>query len=80
MLLPVRNFLFAACMSSIFVPAHPATAQSADDKATGLCGTAVGSKANDGGASRWCSFPHDGGFSPLSCESAADQYREGFIE
>ena len=25
-------------------------------------GTDVGSKANDGGASRWCSFPHDGGF------------------
>jgi hypothetical protein len=34
MLLPVRNFLFAACMSSIFVSAQPATAQSADDKAS----------------------------------------------
>ena len=22
------------------------------------CGTDEGSKANDGGASRWCSFPH----------------------
>jgi len=35
MLLPVRNFLFAACTSSILVSAQPATAQSADDKATG---------------------------------------------
>src|SRR5260370_8371806 len=35
MSLPVRNFLFAAFMSSIFVSARPATAQSADDKATG---------------------------------------------
>lgn len=35
MLLPVRNFLFAACMSAIFVSAQPATAQSADDKAAG---------------------------------------------
>jgi quercetin dioxygenase-like cupin family protein len=35
MLLPVRDFLFAACMSSILVSAQPATAQSADDKATG---------------------------------------------
>lgn len=34
-MLPVRNFLFGACMSSIFVSAQPATAQSADDKATG---------------------------------------------
>jgi hypothetical protein len=31
-------------------------------KLENLCGTDVGSKANDGGASRWCSFPHDGGF------------------
>ena len=22
------------------------------------CGTDAGSKANDGGANRWCSFPH----------------------
>ena len=35
MLLPVRNFLFAACMSAIFVSAQPATAQSADDKVAG---------------------------------------------
>ena len=27
-----------------------------------ICGTDVGSKANDGGASCWCSFPHVGGF------------------
>jgi hypothetical protein len=27
-----------------------------------ICGTNAGSKANDGGASRWCSFPHAGGF------------------
>ena len=32
-------------------------------KLENICGTDVGSKANDGGASRWCSFPHDGGFS-----------------
>jgi hypothetical protein len=31
-------------------------------KLENICGTDVGSKANDGGASRWCSFPHDGGF------------------
>jgi len=31
-------------------------------KLENLCVTDVGSKANDGGASRWCSFPHDGGF------------------
>jgi hypothetical protein len=49
-------------------------------KLENICGTDVGSKANDGGASRWCSFPHDGGFSPPPCELAADQYREGFIE
>ena len=47
-------------------------------KLENICGTDVGSKANDGGASRWCSFPHDGGFPP-PCELAADQYREGFI-
>jgi hypothetical protein len=29
-------------------------------KLENICGTDVGSKANDGGASRWCSFPHDG--------------------
>ena len=28
-----------------------------------ICGTDVGSNANDGGASCWCSFPHVGGFS-----------------
>jgi hypothetical protein len=33
-------------------------------KLENICGTDVGSKANDGGASRWCSFPHDGGFFP----------------
>jgi hypothetical protein len=49
-------------------------------KLENICGTDVGSKANDGGASRRCSFPHDGGFSPLPCELAADRYREGFIE
>ncbi len=49
-------------------------------KLENICGTDVGSKANDGGASRWCSFPHDGGFLPPPCELAADQYREGFIE
>jgi hypothetical protein len=49
-------------------------------KLENICGTDVGSKANDGGASRWCSFPHDGGFPPPPCELAADQYREGFIE
>ena len=27
-----------------------------------ICRTNAGSKANDGGASRWCSFPHAGGF------------------
>jgi len=48
-------------------------------KLENICGTDVGSKANDGGASRWCSFPHDGGFPPPSCELAADLYREGFI-
>jgi len=49
-------------------------------KLENVCGTDVGSKANDGGASRWCSFPHGGGFFfPLPCELAADQYREGFI-
>jgi hypothetical protein len=32
-------------------------------KLENICGTDVGSNANDGGASRWCSFPHDGGFS-----------------
>jgi hypothetical protein len=47
-------------------------------KLENICGTDVGSKANDGGASRWCSFPHDGGFPPPPCELAADQYREGF--
>ena len=31
-------------------------------KLENICGTDVGSKANDGGARRWCSFPHDGGF------------------
>jgi len=31
-------------------------------KLENICGTDAGSKANDGGASRWCSFPHDGGF------------------
>jgi len=31
-------------------------------KLENICGTDVGSKANDGGASRRCSFPHDGGF------------------
>jgi hypothetical protein len=48
-------------------------------KLENICGTDVGSKANDGGASRRCSFPHDGGFPPPPCELAADQYREGFI-
>jgi len=48
-------------------------------KLENICGTDVGSKANDGGISRWCSFPHDGGFPPPPCELAADQYREGFI-
>jgi hypothetical protein len=48
-------------------------------KLENICGTDVGSKANDGGVSRWCSFPHDGGFPPPPCELAADQYREGFI-
>jgi hypothetical protein len=48
-------------------------------KLENICGTDVGSNANDGGASRWCSFPHDGGFPPPSCELAADLYREGFI-
>ena len=48
-------------------------------KLENICGTDVGSKANDGGASRWCSFPHEGGFPPPSCELAADLYREGFI-
>ena len=32
-------------------------------KLENICGTDVGSNANDVGASRWCSFPHDGGFS-----------------
>jgi hypothetical protein len=31
-------------------------------KLENICGTDVGSKANDGGASCWCSFPHAGGF------------------
>jgi hypothetical protein len=31
-------------------------------KLENICGTDVGSNANDGGASRWCSFPHAGGF------------------
>jgi hypothetical protein len=35
-------------------------------KLENICGTDVGSKANDGGASRWCSFPHDGGFFPTA--------------
>jgi hypothetical protein len=48
-------------------------------KLENICGTDVGSKANDGGVSRWCSFPRDGGFPPPSCELAADPYREGFI-
>jgi len=48
-------------------------------KLDNICGTDVGSKANDGGASRWCSFPHDDGFPPPSCELAADLYRAGFI-
>jgi len=48
-------------------------------KLENICGTDVGSKANDGGLSRWCGFPHDGGFPPPPCDLAADQYREGFI-
>jgi len=48
-------------------------------KLENICGTDVGSKANDGGDSRWCGFPHDGGFPPPPCDLAADQYREGFI-
>ena len=47
-------------------------------KLENICGTNAGSKANDGGASRWCSFPHAGG-PPLPCELAADQYRVGCI-
>ena len=31
-------------------------------KLENICGTDAGSNANDGGASRWCSFPHAGGF------------------
>ncbi len=34
-----------------------------------ICGTDVGSKANDGGASRWCSFPHGGRFFFHHCVS-----------
>ena len=43
-------------------------------------GTDVGSKANDDGVSRWCSFRHVFvGLFPLPCESAANQYRVGLV-
>ena len=38
-------------------------------KLENICGTDVGSKANDGGASRWCSFPHGGRFFFHRCVS-----------
>jgi hypothetical protein len=42
-------------------------------------GTDVGSKANDDGASRWCSFRHVRWIVPSPCESAASQYRVGLL-
>jgi hypothetical protein len=41
--------------------------------------TDEGGKANDDGASRWCSFPHVRVDSPPPCESAASQYRVGLV-
>jgi hypothetical protein len=43
------------------------------------CGTDEGSKANDGGANRWCSFPSLPRVFPGQRESAASQYRVGRV-
>jgi hypothetical protein len=42
-------------------------------------GTDEGSKANDGGANRWCSFPSLPRVFPEQSESAATQYRVGHV-
>ena len=42
-------------------------------------GTEEGSKANDNGVSRWCSFPHAWWILPSPCESAVRLYRVGLI-
>ena len=41
--------------------------------------TEEGSKANDDGANRWCSFPRVAWIFPPPCDSAANQYRVGLI-
>lgn len=41
--------------------------------------TEEGSKANDDGANRWCSFPRVVWIFPPPCDSAANQYRVGLI-
>ena len=42
-------------------------------------GTDVGSKANDDGAGRWCSFPYFAGFFHRSASRPASQYRVGLV-
>ena len=41
--------------------------------------TEEGSKANDDGANRWCSFPRVAWIFPPPCDSAANLFRVGLI-